>query len=280
MEAQRRCSKLQVLITNQQNSFEHVLTTNIQNWGHQAIVVTPSSILSESHAYGDVLLFDLDEALHSASPIENGNPQVPVASMPLAVNGIKQDDKHWPHVRLTIALSSRSVSRSTLEQIGAVALLQKPFEMGRLQRYLRVFQKLLLESEETPSVGEKIRILVVDDDVAIANAVKQCLNLESNYEVAVAHDGLEALEQCLDWRPHCIVADLIMPWLDGYQVIRCLNKASLHTIPAFVIMSALTQFEAPWNRPYMRGNHVAYVDKPFNVDHLLAAIEQVCLDRV
>ena len=139
MEAQRRCSKLQVLITNQQNSFEHVLTTNIQNWGHQAIVVTPSSILSESNAYGDVLLFDLDEALHSASPIENGNPQVPVASMPLAVNGIKQDDKHWPHVRLTIALSSRSVSRSTLEQIGAVALLQKPFEMSRLQRYLRVF---------------------------------------------------------------------------------------------------------------------------------------------
>jgi len=279
MEAQRRCSKLQVLITNQQNSFEHVLTTNIQNWGHQAIVVTPSSILSESNAYGDVLLFDLDEALHSASPIENGNPQVPVASMPLAVNGIKQDDKHWPHVRLTIALSSRSVSRSTLEQIGAVALLQKPFEMSRLQRYLRVFQKLLLEGEETPSVGEKIRILVVDDDVAIANAVKQCLNVESNYEVAVAYDGLEALEKCLDWRPHCIVADLIMPWMNGYQVIRCLHSASLHTIPAFVIMSALTQFEAPWNRPYMRGNHVVYVDKPFNVDYLLAAIEQVCLKR-
>src|SRR5881398_222085 len=148
MEAQRRCPKLQVLITNQQNSFEHVLTTNIQNWGHQAIVITPSSILSENHAYGDVLLFDLDEALPSATPIENGNPQVPIASMSLAENGIKRDDKHWPHVRLTIALSSCSVSRTTLEQIGAVALLQKPFEMGRLQRYLRVFQKLLLEREE------------------------------------------------------------------------------------------------------------------------------------
>jgi len=90
MEAQRRCSKLQVLITNQQNSFEHVLTTNIQNWGHQAIVVTPSSILSESHAYGDVLLYDLDEPLHSASPIENRSPKVPVASMKSTLNGIKQ----------------------------------------------------------------------------------------------------------------------------------------------------------------------------------------------
>ncbi len=280
MEAQRRCSKLQVLITNQQNSFEHVLTTNIQNWGHEAIVITPSSASSGSRAHGDVLLFDLDEALRSATPIGNGNAQVPFVSLSLAENGMKRDDKHWPHVRLTIALSSRSVSRTTLEQIGAVALLQKPFEMGRLQRYLRVFQKLLFEREETRPVGKKVRILVVDDDVAIANAVKQCLNVESNYEVAVAHDGLEALEQCLDFRPHCIVADLIMPWMNGYQVIRCLHAASLHTIPAFVIMSALTQFEAPWNRPYMRGNHVAYVDKPFNVDYLLAAIEQVCLNRV
>ncbi|HEX6554820.1 MAG TPA: response regulator [Ktedonobacteraceae bacterium] len=279
MEAQRSYSKLQVLITNQQNSFEHVLTTNIQNWGHEAIVITPSSTSSESHTHGDVLLFDLDEALQSATSMENGKLQLPIESLSLAENGIKGDDIHWPPVRLTIALSSHSVSRTTLEQVGAVALLQKPFEMGRLQRYLRVFQKLLLEQEETRPVGEKIRILVVDDDVAIANAVKQCLNLESNYEVAVAHDGLEALEQCLDWRPHCIVADLIMPWMNGYQVIRCLHTASLHTIPAFVIMSALTQFEAPWNRPYMRDDHVAYVDKPFNVDHLLAAIGQVCLKR-
>src|SRR2546423_7642731 len=267
MEAQRRCSILQVLFTNQQNSFEHVLTTNIQNWGHQAIVVTPSSILSESNAYGDVLLFDLDEALHSASPIENGNPQVPVASMPLAVNGIKQDDKHWPHVRLTIALSSFSVSRTTLERIGAVALLQKPFEMSRLQRYLRVLRSLLLEGEEIQQPGNnvaghvlgargdeegtgdaagragspKLRILVVDDDVTLANVIRKTLIFESRYEVVVAYNGLEALEQCLRWKPHCIVTDLIMPWMNGYQVMRCLAASSLQTMPAFVIMSALAQ---------------------------------------
>src|SRR5260370_17211843 len=114
MKAQRRCSKLQVLITNQQNSFEHVLTTNIQNWGHQVIVVTPSSILSESQAHGDVLLFDLDEALYSASPIENANSQVLVASMPWAETALKTHDKHWPHVLLTIDYSTRSSPRPPL----------------------------------------------------------------------------------------------------------------------------------------------------------------------
>jgi CheY-like chemotaxis protein len=177
-------------------------------------------------------------------------------------------------------LSSQSVSRSTLEQMGAVALLQKPFEMGRLQRYLRVLQRLLLEPEAIRPLGDRRRVLVVDDDIAIADAVRQCLIVSTDYEVAVAHDGLEALEQCLDWRPHCIITDLIMPWMNGYQVMRCLNAVPLHTRPAFVIMSALNQFEVPWNRSYMRGNMVEYVDKPFNIDHLLATVEQVCLYSV
>ncbi|HAE82050.1 MAG TPA: hypothetical protein DDW33_15940 [Ktedonobacter sp.] len=284
MQSPRRCPKLRVLIIGQHNSFEHVLTTNIQNWGYEAIVL-PSSALSGSEAEGDILLFDLDEASRIAMGMGNERTRVRVpvkenvAPLSLVGNSIKKYEQRWPHVRLKIALSSHSVSRSTLEQIGAVALLQTPFEMGRLQRYLQVLQRLLLEREAIKPLNEKLRILVVDDDVAIASAVEQCLIFESNYEVAVAHDGLEALEQCLDWKPHCIVTDLIMPWMNGYQVMRCLNAASLHARPAFVIMSALTQLEVPWNRSYMRGNQVAYVDKPFNIDHLLSAIEQVCLNR-
>jgi CheY-like chemotaxis protein len=260
MNDRREYPRLRVLIIGQQNSFEHILTTNIQNWGHEVHILPVSSTMRHTHAEGDILLYDLDVTQNIS-----------------AVNANNIDHLQWPRVRLTIALSSRSVSRSTLEQIGAVALLQKPFEMGRLQRYLRILQRLLLEPETTQPVGEKRRILIVDDDIAIANAVRQCLIVESGYEVAVAYDGLEALEQCLDWRPECIVTDLIMPWMNGYQVMRCLNAVSLQKTPAFVIMSALNQFEVPWNRSYMRGNVVEYVDKPFNVDRLLSAIEQVCV---
>ena len=284
MQSPRSCPKLRVLIVGQQNSFEHVLIKNIQNWGYEAIVLPSSSALSGSDAEGDVLLYDLDEASRIATIMDHKGAliQVPGKATPLFLvgNSSKKYEERWPHVRLTIALSSHSASRSTLEQIGAVALLQTPFEIGRLQRYLQVLQRLLLEPGETKPVSDKIRVLVVDDDIAIASAVEQCLIFESNYEVAVAHDGLEALEQCLAWRPHCIVTDLIMPWMNGYQVMRCLNAASLHARPAFVIMSALTQLEVPWNRSYMRGNQVAYVDKPFNVDHLLSAIEQVCFHRI
>jgi CheY-like chemotaxis protein len=135
----------------------------------------------------------------------------------------------------------------------------------------------LLEREETQQPGDKLRILVVDDDVTIANVVRDILNFESRYEVAVAYDGLEALEQSFRWKPHCIVTDLIMPWMNGYQVIHCLAASSLQKMPSFVIMSALAQLEVPVNRSYLRGKVVAYVNKPFSIDHLLTAIEQVCM---
>jgi len=280
MNDRRGYSKLRVLIIGQHNSFEHILTTNVQNWGHEVRIVSASSTMQETQAEGDILLYDLDEA-HDISIVTEG-AQVPAKGnkSPSYLAGneeSKTNQLQLPRARFTIVLSSQSVSRSTLEQIGAVALLQKPFEMGRLQRYLRVLQRLVLEPAATQPLDEKRRILVVDDDIAIANAVRQCLIFELGYEVAVAYDGLEALEQCLDWRPDCIVTDLIMPWMNGYQVMRCLDAVSLQTMPAFVIMSALNQLEVPWNRSYMRGNVVEYVEKPFNVDRLLFAIEQVCI---
>lgn len=286
MTDRQTCTLLRVLIIGQRSSFEHILATNIKNWGHEALVVPALSANTE----GDVLLYDLDEAPRISIDAEGNHAGAPahVLLSPLSLEGNDDNNSQatslslasWLPVRFTIALSSQSVSRSTLEQMGAVALLQKPFEIGRLQRYLRVLQRLLLEPEALSPLGGRRRVLVVDDDTAIANAVRQCLIVSTDYEVAVAHDGLEALEQCLDWRPHCIITDLIMPWMNGFQVMRCLNAVSLHARPAFVIMSALNQFEVPWNRSYMRGNMVEYVDKPFNIDHLLATVEQVCLYNV
>lgn len=264
---------LRVLIISQHNRFSQVLATNIRYWGYEAVEL-PSmmAVLTNKgeEIEGDVLLYDLDEALRISTFMGDTLE--------------RSYEELWPHVRLVIALSSRSVSRDMLEQIGAVAVLYKPFEMGRLQRYLQVLQRLffgdlddstLFDVAPRPGfVGTNARILVVDDDVGVADAVRYCLVEEAGYDVAVAHDGVEALEQCLSWRPHCIVTDLIMPWMNGYQVIRCLAAASLYMMPAFVVMSALTQFEVPWNRSYLKENVVAYVDKPFHIDHLLTAVEQ------
>ena len=268
---------LRVLVIGQRNSFDQILAANVQCWGYEAVIVPSTmAVLGEEGIEGDVLLYDLDEAFR-ISMLTKGRD-----TPTLPIHLTKRIEQWWPRVRFTIALSSHSVSRATLEQIGAIAFLHKPFEMGRLQRYLRLLQKLLFEElvlpagDANPDITEETtRILVVDDDVDIADALQQCLVEEAGYEVVVAYDGLEAVEQCLSWRPHCVVTDLIMPWMNGYQVMRCLAARSQHVLPAFVVMSALTQLEAPVKRSYLEGKTVAYVDKPFQIDYLLTTIQQV-----
>ncbi len=272
-----QCQPLRVLIVGQQNNFTHVLSTNIQHWGHE-VMCCSSEALQQKEKRGqtalamwqaDVLLYDLDDVVDA-----------PKSHTFFSVLHILKDRQEF-----LIALSSRSVSRRTLEQMGAVALLQKPFEMGRLSRYLHVLRQLLhphvqqqvQKDVEVPH--EVMRVLVVDDDVNIAYVIRQCLttDIETVFDVAIAHDGLDALEQCIHWHPHCIVTDLIMPLMNGYQVMRCLAIGAMHSTPAFVVMSALTQLEAPVDAVYLAGKTVAYVDKPFHIDNLLAAIQQVCL---
>jgi DNA-binding response OmpR family regulator len=50
----------------------------------------------------------------------------------------------------------------------------------------------------------------------------------------------------------------------------------LRAMPAFVVMSALTRLEESRDRAYLIERGVTYVDKPFQIDHLLMAIKQVC----
>ena len=69
--------------------------------------------------------------------------------------------------------------------------------------------------------------------------------------------------------------DLIMP-MNGYQMIHCLSASMLRAMPVFVVMSALTRLEGPRDRAYLTERAVTYVDKPFQIDHLLRTIKQLC----
>lgn len=271
-----------------------ILAANVRRWGYEAVLLSTEGINAAGgrrEVEGDILLYDMDAPLQPM--IVWGDNDREVASLA----GFEQltYQRAWPKARLVIALSSRSVSRHSLEKVGAIALLHKPFDMRYLERYLRVFQKLLsIESGEIEvperdwSVGERQekaegalpapRILVADDRRDLTKTIRQCLVEQGSeryhYEVREAHDGLELLEQCLIWRPHCVVTDVLMPWLNGYQVMRCLADCTLQPMPVFVVISALMQHEIPVNRSYVREPVVMYIDKPFDVENLLTVIEQ------
>ncbi len=294
--------RLKVLILGRgdhQDHFIQILAANVQQWGYEASILSTSVVRGgggnarNAETEGDVLVYDLDAPLNKSTVLVDKTSEGVSFDAP----SLTSLDKEWPRVRLMIALSSRSVSRLTLEQIGAVALLHKPFEMERLQRYLQVFQQVLLDESALESGngdglsrsfadsvpegakahqgGERsARILVVEDHPSVADTIRQCLEFEPRYAVRIAEDGLNALEQCVEWQPHCIVTDLLLPYMDGYQVMRTLSAATTRRIPAFVVISALTQHELPESHVYPHGKSVVFIDKPFQIENLLDAVEQ------
>ena len=112
-----------------------------------------------------------------------------------------------------------------------------------------------------------MRILVVDDEPAVRDAVDRALRLDG-HEVALADDGREALDALAAAPPDALVLDLLMPRVDGLEVCRRLRAAGDRT-PVLV----LTARDAVADR--VRGLDAGaddYLVKPFALEELLARV--------
>jgi len=116
---------------------------------------------------------------------------------------------------------------------------------------------------------KQFRILVVDDEERIVNFLRSKLKA-SGYEVLTASNGLEGLEQAQAQETDLIVLDLIMPKMDGLEMLKELRTFS--AVPVII----LTAKGADADR--IRGFQLGaddYLPKPFNPDELVARIEAV-----
>ena len=69
------------------------------------------------------------------------------------------------------------------------------------------------------------RVLVVEDDIDIAGVLRRSLDIEG-YDVRLAKDGVDALDQWASFNPDAVVLDLGLPRLDGVEVAKRLRKDS------------------------------------------------------
>ncbi len=90
---------------------------------------------------------------------------------------------------------------------------------------------------------KRAKLLIVDDDES-ALRLMQAMLLPRGYSIALAHDGKEALEKVGDISPDLILLDVMIPYLDGFEVVRQLKEAEeTHNIP-IVIVSALQDVDS------------------------------------
>jgi two-component system, chemotaxis family, chemotaxis protein CheY len=112
-------------------------------------------------------------------------------------------------------------------------------------------------------------VLVVDDDPDILQTLALCLATEG-YQVVMAANGKEALEQLGRERPACILLDLMMPVMDGWQFVHEMDTRQLRNAP-LLILSADRAVQG--HAVKLRAD--AYLAKPFDLDELLGKVSQL-----
>jgi two-component system alkaline phosphatase synthesis response regulator PhoP len=116
------------------------------------------------------------------------------------------------------------------------------------------------------------KILAVDDERHIVRLVQ--VNLErAGYEVVTAFDGKDALEKVASEQPDLVVLDVMMPYMDGFEVLQNLRKnPSTRELP--VIMLTAKAQDADVFRGWQSGVD-CYLTKPFNPMELISFVKRI-----
>ncbi|MBA3341599.1 MAG: response regulator transcription factor [Gemmatimonadaceae bacterium] len=111
------------------------------------------------------------------------------------------------------------------------------------------------------------RVLIIEDDVDLAMGLRANLEIEG-YEVTCEHSGEDGVRAALADPPQLVILDLMLPQMDGYDVLAQLRDAALH-MPV-LLLSARSQ-ELDKVRGFRAGAD-DYVTKPFGLMELLLRV--------
>jgi two-component system OmpR family response regulator len=123
---------------------------------------------------------------------------------------------------------------------------------------------------EAPPRTAEARLLVVEDDANIVELLSASLRF-AGFDVATARDGQQALRLARELRPDLMVLDVMMPGIDGFEVVRRLSTEGSRCPVLF-----LTARDAVADK--ITGLTVGgddYVTKPFSLDEVIARIRAV-----
>lgn len=117
---------------------------------------------------------------------------------------------------------------------------------------------------------EKKRVLIVDDDKDIVSIVKAILS-GRGWDIEAAYSGQEALEAVTSQKPDIILLDIMMPEMNGIEVLKRLKKIDADA--RIIMITAFGDVESYLDS--MELGAYEYINKPFETDELLEMIDRV-----
>jgi len=175
---------------------------------------------------------------------------------------------------------------------GAVALIYNPVALAAVYgEQARALHRAAVEASAqggdqaaapamiapATAVNEVPLILVVDDSITVRRVTQRLLKREG-YRVALASDGLDALEKLQEEKPTVVLSDIEMPRMDGFDLARNIRAdAQLRDLPIIMITSRI----AGKHREHAKELGVDhYLGKPYSEDELLGLVRSYCAASV
>ena len=124
-------------------------------------------------------------------------------------------------------------------------------------------------------MADKIKILIVDDEVKFLNSIAQRLELR-DFEVAKASDGKDAVEIARNNKFDLALLDLKMPGMDGSEVLRILKKE--HKFIEIIILTGHGSLESAVECTKLGA--FGYLPKPYELDSLLDVLKEAYESRL
>ena len=116
------------------------------------------------------------------------------------------------------------------------------------------------------------RILIADDDPDIRQLVIYAL-ADEGHEVSIAKNGREAIDHVAESPPELMLLDIMMPEMDGYDVLRELDERNIKGFTKVLVLTAKGS-ERDWKLGYDLGAD-RYMTKPFDPDELLQTVNDM-----
>lgn len=116
------------------------------------------------------------------------------------------------------------------------------------------------------------RILIADDDADIRQLVIYSL-ADEGHEVSVAKDGQETIDHFSAGPPDLLILDIMMPEMDGYDVLRALEEQESRGDTKILVLTAKGS-EHDWKLGYDLGAD-RYMTKPFDPEELIGTVDEL-----
>ncbi|MBO4897969.1 MAG: sporulation transcription factor Spo0A [Clostridia bacterium] len=121
---------------------------------------------------------------------------------------------------------------------------------------------------------EQIKVLIAEDNIEYAEFLKNTLEDNGITVVAVAHDGNRALEYIEEYEPDLVTLDIVMPLLDGVEVLKKLKERTLSKRPKIIVITGAHKENIL--ALCMQNGADYYMLKPCDASVLVERIKTVC----